>query len=144
MKKGFHVDIETKTISNTDFRRVLYTAEHLQLVLMSIKPGEEIGSEVHKGNDQFFRVEEGTGKVIISGETYVVSDGDTIIVPAGAEHNIINTSDSASLRSILSTLLPIITTECVIAPRRKRKRIRKNLMVRPQSKQKSTRGCLFV
>lgn len=98
MKKGFHVDIETKTISNTDFRRVLYTAEHLQLVLMSIKPGEEIGSEVHKGNDQFFRVEEGTGKVIISGETYVVSDGDSIIVPAGAEHNIINTSDSASLQ----------------------------------------------
>lgn len=98
MKKGFHVDIETKTISNTDFRRVLYTAEHLQLVLMSLKPGQEIGSEVHKGNDQFFRVEEGTGKVVISDETYVVSAGDTIIVPAGAEHNIINTSDSASLQ----------------------------------------------
>lgn len=98
MKKGFFADIETKTVSNTDFRRVLYTGEHIQLVLMSLKPGEEIGEEVHEENDQFFRFEEGTGRVAVNDETYVVSDGDVIIVPAGALHNVINTSDATSLQ----------------------------------------------
>lgn len=87
-KKGYHIDIETETISNTDFRRVLYTGENLQLVLMSLEPGEDIGIETHE-NDQFFRFDKGTGIVIINGIEYSIKDGDSIIVPAGAEHNII-------------------------------------------------------
>lgn len=98
MKKGYHSNIEALTINNTDFRRVLYTAEHMQLVLMSLLPGEEIGMEVHPDNDQFFRFEKGTGKVIINGNEYEVEDGDTIIIPCGSEHNVINTSELESLK----------------------------------------------
>lgn len=98
MKKGYHANIERLTIENTDFRRVLYTAEHCQLVLMSLKPKEEIGMEVHEDNDQFFRFEQGTGKVIINETEYVVSDGDTIIVPAGCKHNVINAMDDSDLK----------------------------------------------
>lgn len=91
MKKGYHASIESLTKENVDFRRVLYTAEHMQLVLMSLLPGEEIGMETHPDNDQFFRFEAGEGKVFINGNEYEVVDGDTIIVPCGAEHNVINT-----------------------------------------------------
>jgi len=92
-KKGFKTDIEKDTLDNKDFRKVLYTGEHLQLVLMTLKPGEEIGLEVHPTIDQFFRFEEGKGKCIINSTEYNVEDGDAIIIPAGCEHNIINTSD---------------------------------------------------
>lgn len=98
MKKGYHSNIESLTKENTDFRRVLYTGEHMQLVLMSLLPGEEIGMETHPENDQFFRFEDGLGKVIVNGTEYEVEDGDTVIVPSGAEHNVINTSTSESLK----------------------------------------------
>jgi len=90
--KGYVIDIEKETERNTDFRRVLYTGKHSQLVLMSIKPGEEIGEETHDDVDQFFRFEEGEGKVIIDGVEHRVKDGNGVIVPAGAKHNVINTS----------------------------------------------------
>ena len=89
--KGYHTDIENATETNSDYRRVLYTGKHLQLVLMSLKPSEEIGEEVHEENDQFFRFEEGEGKVVIDGNEYQVKDGDAVVVPAGARHNVINT-----------------------------------------------------
>lgn len=98
MKTGYHANIESLTTGNSDFRRVLYTGEHMQLVLMSLMPGEEIGLETHEENDQFFRFEAGEGKVIIDGTEYDVMDGDVIIVPAGAEHNVINTSDILDLK----------------------------------------------
>lgn len=98
MKKGYHANIEKLTIENTNFRKVLYTAEHSQLVLMSLKPNEDIGMEVHNDTDQFFRFEKGNGKVIINDTEYVVSDGDTIIVPAGSNHNVINTSNDSHLK----------------------------------------------
>ena len=88
--KGFIQNIETLSVSNQNFRKVLYTAKHSQLVLMSLKPSEEIGTEVHK-LDQFFRVEKGTGQVVLDGITTNVTDGFAILVPAGAKHNIINT-----------------------------------------------------
>jgi mannose-6-phosphate isomerase-like protein (cupin superfamily) len=88
--RGFVQDIESITIKNADFRRVLYTAESCQLVVMSLKPLEEIGAEVHK-LDQFFRVEEGTGEVILDGVRTAVRAGFAILVPAGAHHNVINT-----------------------------------------------------
>ena len=96
--KGYVVDIEKETKKNTDFRRVLYTGKHSQLVLMSIKPGEEIGEETHEDVDQFFRFEEGEGKVIIDGAEHRVKDGNGVIVPAGARHNVINTSKLVNLR----------------------------------------------
>jgi mannose-6-phosphate isomerase-like protein (cupin superfamily) len=89
--KGYHDDIEKQTTGNSDFRRVLYTGGHLQLVLMTLKPGEEIGSEVHEDRDQFFRFEEGSGKVDIDENSYDVEDGSGVIVPAGARHNVRNT-----------------------------------------------------
>ena len=91
-------DIEIETTKNTDFRRVLYTGKYSQLVLMSIKPGEEIGEETHEDVDQFFRFEEGEGKVIIDGVEHRVKDGKGVIVPAGARHNVINTSKLVDLR----------------------------------------------
>ncbi len=87
-KKGFYSKLEEETVSNTDFRRVLYTNDQIQLVLMSLKPGEEIGLETHPDNDQFFRFDAGEGKVFINASTYEVGDGDAIIVPKGAEHNV--------------------------------------------------------
>ncbi len=91
--KGFTDNIETLTTANQDFRRVLYTGKHLQLVLMTLQPGEEIGSEVHDGIDQFFRFEEGSGKVHIDANVYDVVDGSGVIVPAGSRHNVRNTGD---------------------------------------------------
>ena len=90
-KKGFHSNIEKDTLDNSNFRKVLYTGEHMQLVLMTLKPKEEIGMEVHPSNDQFFRFESGKGKCIINGNEYSVTDGDAIIIPSGSQHNIINT-----------------------------------------------------
>ncbi len=98
MKKGFHTNIEQDTIENNNFRKVLYTAKHMQLVLMSLKPNEDIGSEVHPDNDQFFRFDKGEGKVIVGETEYIVKDGDTVIVPAGTEHNVINTSSDEDLK----------------------------------------------
>ncbi|NCN24993.1 cupin domain-containing protein [Candidatus Berkelbacteria bacterium CG_4_9_14_3_um_filter_39_23] len=98
MKKGYKGGIEKLTIENENFRQVLYTGKHSQLVLMSLKPGEEIGLETHPGNDQFFRFEKGSGKVIIDGTEYEVKDGDAVVVPSGAEHNIVNTSKTKDLK----------------------------------------------
>ena len=89
--KGFIDDIEDRTIANRDFRRVLYTGPHLQLVLMSLPPGEEIGEEIHDDTDQFFRIETGEGEVTIDGRTTRIESETAIVVPAGARHNIRNT-----------------------------------------------------
>jgi mannose-6-phosphate isomerase-like protein (cupin superfamily) len=91
--KGYNGNIETLTVDNRDFRRVLYTGKHLQLVVMTLQPGEEIGSEVHDGIDQFFRFEEGEGVVDIDGVENRVEDGSGVIVPSGARHNVRNTGD---------------------------------------------------
>ncbi len=96
--KGFKNNIEEQTLGNSNFRKVLYTAKYSQLVLMSLKPKEEIGMETHEKNDQFFRFESGQGKCIIDGNEYEVTDGDAVIVPAGAKHNVINISDSKALK----------------------------------------------
>lgn len=93
--KGFNANIEQLTLDNDHFRKVLYTSKHFQLVLMSLLPGEEIGEEIHDENDQFFRFEQGNGKCIIDGNEYAVTDGDAVIVPSGAKHNIINTGNDA-------------------------------------------------
>lgn len=98
MKKGFKINIEEETVQNTNFRKVLYTGENSQLVLMTLHASEEIGLEIHNENDQFFRFEAGTGKVIINETEYEVGDGDAVVVPAGAEHNVINLSDTEPLR----------------------------------------------
>ena len=90
---GYHDNIETLTAANRDFRRVLYTGKHLQLVLMTLQPGEEIGSEVHDGIDQFFRFEEGEGVVDIDAVEHMVEDGSGVIVPSGARHNVRNIGD---------------------------------------------------
>lgn len=96
--KGFHANIEQDTIANDNFRKVVYTGKHCQLVLMSLQPGEDIGSEIHTENDQFFRFDAGSGQVIIDDNTYEVTDGSAIIVPAGAQHNVINTSQTEALK----------------------------------------------
>lgn len=95
---GYGVNIEEETLKNADFRRVLFTAPHLQLVLMTLQPGEEVGLETHDGNDQFFRVESGVGEAILDGEVHPLTDGAIVVVPSGAEHNVVNTSDSEPLR----------------------------------------------
>jgi mannose-6-phosphate isomerase-like protein (cupin superfamily) len=92
--KGYVDDIQARTLENKDFRRVLYTGKNLQLVLMTIAPGDEIGEEVHEDRDQFFRIEEGEGEVLIDGQTHQIEDDDAIIVPAGARHNVRNTGDA--------------------------------------------------
>lgn len=98
MKKGYKQNIEELTVKNNNFREVLYTGEQIQLVLMTLKPGEDIGAEVHPNNDQFFRFEEGTGRVIINETEYEVADGDAVVVPKGTNHNIVNTSDTEDLK----------------------------------------------
>lgn len=103
MKKGYVANIEKLAAENANFRKVLYTAEHCQLVLMSLKPGEAIGNEVHHV-DQFFRFEQGTGKAVLNqaggakGDEHPIADGDVLIVPAGTWHNIINTSTTDYLK----------------------------------------------
>lgn len=96
--KGFNSNIEKATLENNNFRKVLYTGKHSQLVLMCLQPKEEIGMEVHTENDQFFRFEKGKGECIIDGNKYEVGDGSAIVVPSGAQHNIINTSETDQLK----------------------------------------------
>lgn len=95
---GFIINLEEETLANDYFRKVIFTAPHSQLVLMSLLPNEEIGAETHPNVDQFFRIEKGQGKVVISGEESVISDGFAIVIPAGTEHNIINTSATEELK----------------------------------------------
>jgi len=96
--KGYAIDVEKAAQENENFRKVLYTGKNSQLVLMSLKPKEEIGMEVHEENDQFFRFEKGEGKCIIDGNEYELKDGMAIVVPAGAQHNVINTSETEDLK----------------------------------------------
>lgn len=96
--QGYKDNIEKLTLENENFRKVLYTGKHSQLVLMSLKPKEEIGEEIHDESDQFFRFEKGTGRVIIDGNEKEVSDGDVVVIPMGAKHNIINTSETTELK----------------------------------------------
>jgi mannose-6-phosphate isomerase-like protein (cupin superfamily) len=91
--KGYVDDIERATKGNDDFRRVLYTGAHLQLVLMTLQPGEAIGEETHEDRDQFFRVEDGEGEILIDGNRHRIEDDFAVIVPAGARHNVINSGD---------------------------------------------------
>jgi mannose-6-phosphate isomerase-like protein (cupin superfamily) len=91
--KGFVDDIEELAKENDDFRRVIYTGKYLQLVLMSLKPGEEIGDELHADHDQFFRIEKGKGQIEIDGLVQKIKSDDAIMVPAGARHNLVNTGD---------------------------------------------------
>ncbi|HWH17907.1 MAG TPA: cupin domain-containing protein [Allosphingosinicella sp.] len=93
MKKGYVDNIEKATVANDLFRRVLYTGNYLQLVLMTLQPGEEIGEETHDDRDQFFRIEEGNGEIHIDGVRNRVEDDFAVIVPAGALHNVVNTGD---------------------------------------------------
>lgn len=95
---GYVANIEKETEENDNFRKVLFTARHCQLVVMSLLPSEEIGEEVHEENDQFFRFEEGEGKAVIEGEEHKFESGWTVVVPAGVRHNIINTSETESLK----------------------------------------------
>ena len=95
---GFTGSIEVLTRQNTNFRRVLYTSQHQQLVLMSLQPGEDIGLETHPTTDQFFRIEVGQGKVILDGVETVLTDGSAVIVPAGTNHNVVNTSQTEPLK----------------------------------------------
>jgi len=94
---GYVVKLEQETLANTDFRRVLYTAKFSQLVLMCLKPGEEIGEEVHT-LDQFLRIDKGTGKAVLDGVEHALGDGDAVVVPAGTKHNIINTSQTDEMK----------------------------------------------
>ncbi len=96
--KGFKSNIEKDTLKNKNFRKVLYTSAHSQLVLMTLIPKQEIGAETHAENDQFLRFEAGRGRVEIDGNKYTVKDGDAVIVPAGARHNVINTSATEDLK----------------------------------------------
>lgn len=98
MKKGYKDNIEKLTLENGNFRKVLYSGKHSQLVLMSLGPNEEIGMETHTDNDQFFRFEKGNGQVVIDGTQYSVADGDAVVVPAGAEHNVMNVSGTEDLK----------------------------------------------
>lgn len=96
--KGFCANIEKETLENDNFRKVLYTGARSQLVLMSLKPLEDIGMEIHTENDQFFRFEQGQGKCIIDDNEYELKDGVAIVIPSGAKHNIINTSETDDLK----------------------------------------------
>lgn len=95
---GYSTNIEKKTLENPNFREVLYTAPHSQLVVMTLQPGEDIGLERHENGDQFIRVESGQGEAVMDGERHVLSNGVAVVIPAGAEHNIINTSLSEPMR----------------------------------------------
>ena len=95
---GYFGHIEADTLENEYFRKVLYTGKRMQLVLMTIQPGDDIGMEDHDGHDQFFRFESGEGEVVVGDETYKVGDGDVVIVPDGARHNVINTSETEPLK----------------------------------------------
>ena len=104
--KGFKSNIEKDALKNGNFRKVLYTSKNLQLVLMSLKPGEEIGSEIHVNSDQFFRFESGKGKCIINENEYTIESGDVIVVPVGSRHNVINTDATKELKMYTIYALP--------------------------------------
>lgn len=95
---GYLTNIETKTLDNQNFREVLFTAPHVQLVVMALKPGEEIGLEVHDDVDQFIRVEAGQGVAVLDGKEHALQDGSVVVIPAGTEHNIVNRSRSEALK----------------------------------------------
>src|SRR5690349_5216775 len=95
---GYVTNIETKTLDNTCFREVLFTGPHTQLVVMALKPGEEIGLETHDDVDQFIRVEAGHGRALLDGEEHALEDGTAVVIPAGTRHNIINTSKTEALK----------------------------------------------
>lgn len=96
--RGYTIDLEDRTLTNENFREVLYTGPHLQLVVMTLRPGEEIGLERHEGLDQFIRIEAGSGEAVIDGETVPLKDGVALVIPSGVEHNIVNTSADEALR----------------------------------------------
>jgi mannose-6-phosphate isomerase-like protein (cupin superfamily) len=96
--KDYLINIEEKTVQNDYFRQVLHTAQHSQLVVMSLLPKEEIGMEIHEIVDQFIRIEEGEGKAILDGKTYLLKSGSAIIIPAGTKHNVLNTSSKKKLK----------------------------------------------
>lgn len=96
--KGFKSNIEKDAMENKNFRKVIYTGTRLQLVLMSLKAGEEIGEEIHKDADQFFRIEEGSGECFVDGHAYKLQKGDVLLVPAGSKHNVINTDSKEDLK----------------------------------------------
>ena len=95
---GYVTNIERDTLGNEDYRRVLYTGPNTQLVLMTLRPGEEIGLEKHEGHDQFIRVEQGDGYVLLNGEKRPLEDGSAVVIPAGGEHNVVNSSDDQPRR----------------------------------------------
>lgn len=95
---GYHTDIEKKSLENNYFREVLFTGPHSQLVVMALQPGDDIGQETHPNTDQFIRVESGEGRAILDGQEYALADGSAIVIPAGTEHNVINTSTSEWLK----------------------------------------------
>ena len=95
---GYHTDIEKKSLENNYFREVLFTGPHSQLVVMALQVGEEIGQETHPDTDQCIRVESGEGKAILDGQEYELADGSAFVIPAGAEHNVINTSSTEPLK----------------------------------------------
>lgn len=96
--KSYITNIEDDTLQNENFRKVLYTAQHSQLVLMSLQPKEDIGEEIHEIVDQFIRIEEGEGKAILNGVEHTLADGSAIVIPAGTKHNIVNTSTEKKLK----------------------------------------------
>jgi mannose-6-phosphate isomerase-like protein (cupin superfamily) len=124
--RGFSINIEEATLENENFRKVLYTSKHSQLVLMTLKPGEEIGMEVHEENDQFFRFESGQGKCIIDGNEHELSDGVAVVVPAGAQHNVINTSKTEELKLYTNYLQRTTRTESCALQRKKPKPMKPN------------------
>lgn len=95
---GYSINIEQKTLAGNNFREVLYTTQRSQLVIMTLQPGEEIGLERHEGHDQFIRVEAGEGVAILNGEKHTLEDGVAVVIPAGTEHNVINTSADRPMR----------------------------------------------
>ena len=95
---GYVTNIEEDTLENEDYRRVLFTGRNTQLVLMTVQPGDETGLETHEEHDQFIRVESGEGRAILDGQEYTLADGSALVIPAGAEHNVINTSSTKPLK----------------------------------------------
>ena len=95
---GYSINLEQRTLAGNNFREVLYTTQRSQLVIMTLQPGEEIGLEKHEGHDQFIRVEAGQGVAILDGERHALEDGVAVVIPAGTEHNVINTSGSEPMR----------------------------------------------
>ena len=95
--KPFHGDLENLTTSNANYEKVIYTSKHLQVVLMSLKPGEEIGEETHAA-DQFFRVEQGTGVFLLDKDVFIGRAGDAVVVPGGTLHNVSNKSKVTTLK----------------------------------------------